>query len=63
MEIRKSSSLCLFYPLFGVAVAAENDSSVLYEQALDQIVKCFAEIFRLLQFICGFFECLCHDGI
>ena len=62
-KIRKTSALCLLYPLLGVAVSVKDDALVLRQELLDVIMTCIAEVLCLLQYVGGFLELLCDDGI
>ena len=62
-KIRKTSALCLLYPLLGVAVSVKDDALVLGQELLDVIMTCIAEVLCLLQYVGGFLKLLCDDGI
>ena len=65
LEVVEASLLCLSYPLIGVAVAVEDDASVLLEELLDELHRLCLEILRIdmLELRADLVECLGHGGV
>ena len=63
LDVGKSSSGCLFYPLLRIAVAVEDDSLMLSQVLLDQIVYGNIEIVCFLQNVCCLAESFCNDSV
>ena len=63
LDVRKSAALCLLHPGVGVTVSIENDSLMLGQILLNQVMYSHLKVVCLLQYVTGLRERLCHDGV
>ena len=63
LDVRKSAALCLLYPGVRVTVSIENDSLMLSQILLNQVVYSHLKVVCLLQHVAGLCKRLCHDGV
>ena len=65
LQVVEASLLCFGYPLIGVTVAVEDDSSVLLEELLDELHRLFLEVLLIdvRKLFADLVECLCDSGV